>query len=105
MGLEAATYPSQLVVTNPTAGDPKSQGDDHIRLLKTVLQTTLPNITGAITATQTNLNLVGVTQPSTDNSTAPASTAFVTNKILAATLTPAQAAGNTVFLAVNFGAM
>lgn len=43
MGLEAATYISQLVATNPTAGDKKNQGDDHFRLLKAVLQTTLPN--------------------------------------------------------------
>jgi len=76
MGLEAATYPSQLVATNPTAGDPKSQGDDHIRMLKTVLQSTLPNITGAITATQAQLNTVGITQPLTDNSTNVASTAY-----------------------------
>jgi hypothetical protein len=50
-------------------------------------------------------NISVLTKTSADSSTAPASTAFVTNKILDATLTPAQAAGNTVFLAVNFGAL
>lgn len=38
MGLEAATKISELVATNPTGTDPKSQGDDHIRLIKSVLQ-------------------------------------------------------------------
>lgn len=38
MALETATYPSQLVLTNPTASDPVSQADDHLRLVKTVVQ-------------------------------------------------------------------
>ena len=33
MGLETATYISQLVATNPTSSDPVSQGDDHLRLI------------------------------------------------------------------------
>lgn len=37
MGLESATKLSELVTTNPVVGDPVSEGDDHIRLLKTVL--------------------------------------------------------------------
>lgn len=43
MGLEAATYVGDLVSSNPLASDQQLQGDDHLRLLKTVLQTTLPN--------------------------------------------------------------
>lgn len=43
MGLEAATYISDFNASNPAAGDQQSQGDDHLRLLKTVLQTTFPN--------------------------------------------------------------
>jgi microcystin-dependent protein len=43
MGLEVANYVSDLVTTNPAASDGKSQGDDHLRLLKSVLQTTFPN--------------------------------------------------------------
>lgn len=42
MALETGTYISDLVTTNPTAGDPVSQADDHIRLLKTVLQNSVP---------------------------------------------------------------
>lgn len=62
MGLETGNFPSDLIATNPTASDPKSQGDDHLRLLKNVFKMTLPNVTGAITATHTQLNYVtGVT--------------------------------------------
>jgi hypothetical protein len=38
MSLESATYVGDLVKTNPTGTDPKSQGDDHLRLIKAVLQ-------------------------------------------------------------------
>lgn len=62
MALETATYISGLVSTNPLSSDPKSQGDDHLRLIKATILATLPNITGAVTATHTELNYVtGVT--------------------------------------------
>lgn len=65
MGLEAATFISQLVASNPVgATDPKAQGDDHLRLIKSALQNTFPNITAAVNPTATELNqLVGVTGP------------------------------------------
>ena len=44
MGLETGTKLSDLVVTNPTSSDPRSQGDDHLRLIKTVLATTQKKI-------------------------------------------------------------
>lgn len=43
MGLEAASFISQLVASNPPGGDNVSQGDDHLRLLKNVLQGTFPD--------------------------------------------------------------
>lgn len=62
MALETATYINQLVATNPPGTDPKSAGDDHLRLLKSVLQNTFTALTGAVTVTQTELNrLTGVT--------------------------------------------
>lgn len=62
MGLESATYISGLVNTNPVANDAKSQGDDHLRLIKATLLNTFPAITGAVTPTHTELNYVdGVT--------------------------------------------
>ena len=51
MPLESGTYISDLVTTNPTSTDPKSQGDDHLRLLKTVLKNTLAGFTGLVIAT------------------------------------------------------
>ncbi len=61
MALEDLTGSSKfiddLVATNPVgATDPKSEGDDHIRGLKNVLKNCFAVITGAITATQTELN-------------------------------------------------
>lgn len=56
MALEVGTYISDLVVTNPTGGDSKSQGDDHLRLIKSTIKATFPNITGAVTATHTDIN-------------------------------------------------
>lgn len=43
MGLEAATYVTQLDATNPTGADKKKQGDDHLRLIKSTLKNTFPN--------------------------------------------------------------
>jgi len=47
MGLEATSNINGLILTNPVgSSDTKAQGDDHIRLLKSVLQTTFPGFTG-----------------------------------------------------------
>ena len=43
MALESAAFISGLVTANPPGTDAISQGDDHIRLIKTVLKATLPN--------------------------------------------------------------
>lgn len=56
MGLEAATWISQLVPTNPTGADGKSAGDDHLRLVKQVLQNTFPFFTGQVVAGQADIN-------------------------------------------------
>jgi hypothetical protein len=48
MALETGTWVDDLVITNPTSGDPKSQGDDHLRLIKTVLKNTFPLATAAM---------------------------------------------------------
>ncbi len=62
MSVESATYINQLSASNPASTDLKSEGDNHIRLIKSTLQSTFPNVTGAVTATHTQLNyMVGVT--------------------------------------------
>lgn len=60
--LETGTYISDLVSTNPTSNDLASQGDDHLRLVKSTVKATFPNLSGAVTPTHTELNFVdGVT--------------------------------------------
>lgn len=47
MGLETATYISGLNSSNPDGADVRSQGDDHLRLIKATLLATLPNASRA----------------------------------------------------------
>ena len=59
MGVETATFISQLSATNPLATDPISEGDDQIRLVKEVLQAQFTSLTAAaVTASAAELNLV-----------------------------------------------
>jgi microcystin-dependent protein len=74
MGLESVTYIADLNTAWPLATDPLRQGDDHLRLLKSVLQANFPNLgnsvavnptavelnhmVGATSAVQTQLNAV-----------------------------------------------
>jgi len=41
MSLESASWVSQLSSSNPASSDPRSEGDDHLRLIKTALQNDL----------------------------------------------------------------
>lgn len=61
MSLEAGSTISSLITSNPTSSDPVNQGDNHIRLIKAVLQAQFPGSGGlgyatAITATEAELN-------------------------------------------------
>lgn len=56
MPLESATYISDLNAANPLSTDSVSQSDDHLRLIKSAIKATFPNITGPVTATQSALN-------------------------------------------------
>lgn len=47
-GLETGTYIKDLVSTNPTPNDPKSEGDDHLRLIKSTIQNSFPGAAGAV---------------------------------------------------------
>ena len=69
MAKETATYISQLVATNPVASDSVSVGDDHLRMLKTVLKTQFSGLTGttAISSSEAELNILdGVTATGTE---------------------------------------
>lgn len=62
MALESAVFISDLDPANPPPGDPLAQADDHMRLIKSTVKATFPNITGAVTPTHTELNrLAGIT--------------------------------------------
>lgn len=56
MSLETASYISGLNPLNPLGTDPIAFTDDHIRLLKVVLQSTFPNLDGPVTVTPADLN-------------------------------------------------
>ena len=61
MGLETGSTISSFITSNPTSSDPVNQGDDHLRLIKSVLQAQFPGSGGlgyatAITATEEELN-------------------------------------------------
>lgn len=58
MALETGTYISDLVATNPASSDNVSTADDHLRLIKSTIKASFPNITGAANPTQTELNLL-----------------------------------------------
>jgi len=99
MTVEAATYISELNTTLPAGSDAKSEGDDHIRLIKLSIRNSWPNltatpvtptsadlntITNAATTGATGFNLVTATLGSSD--TKAANTAFVQAAITAAAL-------------------
>lgn len=66
MGLETATYISELDASNPIgASDPKGQGDDHLRLIKSTLQNTFPNVEGEVTASHEEINTLTGLETST----------------------------------------
>jgi hypothetical protein len=100
MALETGTYISDLVPTNPDPADSETYGANHLQLIKATLKNTFAAITGAVTVTQAELNTIKgaassgatiqvVTQPTSDNSTNAASTAYVNQKAFQAAL-PAQ---------------
>ena len=58
MGLETATYVDGLNTSNPAATDGLAQADDHIRLIKSTIKNTFPNIDAPVTADPTELNIL-----------------------------------------------
>jgi microcystin-dependent protein len=56
MALESATYIDGLVPANPLGSDAIAFADDHIRLIKTTLKNTFPNLSGAVNWNQNQFN-------------------------------------------------
>lgn len=61
MGLETATFIGNLNAANPAPTDLKSQGDDHLRMIKQVLQNTFAGFAGMVIVTGTESMYVGDT--------------------------------------------
>ncbi len=103
MAVESATYINQLDATNPNGSSLKSEGDNHLRLLKSTLQSTFPNITGSVTVSHSDLNNITTTQAVADTSTKPATTAFVKAAIADASgiNLPSQAGNSGKFLGTD----
>tara|TARA_R100001443_G_C3349748_1_gene176561 strand:+ start:674 stop:1162 length:489 start_codon:yes stop_codon:yes gene_type:complete len=60
MTVESASYISQLNTSNPSASDNISEGDDHLRLIKSVLKSQFPNLaTTAVTQSSAQMNKLG----------------------------------------------
>lgn len=62
MAVDSATHIASFDTAKPSGSDPRSELDNNIRHVKSVLLTDFPNIAGAVTASHTELNYVdGVT--------------------------------------------
>lgn len=66
MSLETATKISELNSSNPVGGDARSQGDDHIRMLKACLQFNFPNADKAFYFPKATTKSAGFTIVATD---------------------------------------
>ena len=64
MALESFNYIDSLNTANPTSTDNVSEGDDHIRGIKTTLKNTFPNVNAAVNATDEELNVVDMSASS-----------------------------------------
>ena len=56
MSIETAQFIDELDENWPTNIDNVSEGDDHLRLIKSVLKSQFPNLDSVVTATPAELN-------------------------------------------------
>lgn len=82
MPLETPSFINDFVPTNPISGDPRSEGDDHLRNLKLAIQATLPGMAGRAWRTQTKSGTYTVV--GTDNMTVLECTTTLTLNLTAA---------------------
>jgi hypothetical protein len=59
MPIENAQYIQGLVPAQPQGGESISEGDDHLRTIKTAVKQSFPNINAEVTSTPAELNKVG----------------------------------------------
>lgn len=70
MALESGTYINSLNASNPASTDGLGQADDHLRLIKSTVKATFPNVTGEITADHQELSLLDGATPATSTTVA-----------------------------------
>ncbi|CAB3728835.1 SGNH/GDSL hydrolase family protein [Achromobacter piechaudii] len=80
MAVENTKYIAGLNASLPTGNDPKSQGDDHLRLLKTVLQQVFGGFPGEVVVAGTEA--AGATVNDYQVTITPALTAYAANTIV-----------------------
>lgn len=80
MALETASYVGGLVAANPLANDPKSQGDDHLRLIKAALLNTFAGFTGMVVVAGTEAQ--GATANDYTVTVSPAPAAYTTSMLV-----------------------
>lgn len=97
MSLETANYIAGLAATNPLPADPKSQGDDHLRLIKAVLQRSFAGFPGMVIVT--GVEAQGATGNDYAVSVSPAPAAYTDNMLVIFKATHASTGGCT--LAIN----
>lgn len=74
MALESGTFIDALNVSNPTNTDSVSEADNHIRLIKSTIKATFPNLTAAVTLTAAEINALQGLQSLVGQLSAPAGT-------------------------------
>lgn len=90
MSLETGDYIADLNPSNPVgATDYKSQGDDHLRLVKKCVQQSFANVSGAVTLTHTQIN--DAARKSADNTFTGTNVISSTDPVLVITETDAGA--------------
>jgi hypothetical protein len=95
MPLETATYIDGLNASNPAASDAISTADDHLRLIKSALKATFPNITGPMTLSQSQI--APLASPTFTGTPAAPTAAAGTNTTQLATTAFVQAALQAVY--------
>jgi len=90
MSVETANWVTQLDSANPVVGDPVGEGDDHLRMLKTVLKNSFPSAsTAAIVPNVSGQSGKYLTTDGTDTSWA--------------TVTAGDPAGTAIAMAIALG--
>ena len=90
MSVETANWVTQLDSANPVVGDPVGEGDDHLRMLKTVLKNSFPSTsTAAIVPNVSGQSGKYLTTDGTDTSWG--------------TITPGDPEGTAIAMAIALG--